>query len=170
LGSVAAGASGDVTVSLKAPTGSSAHPPVIVQAALRDSAGQILAQASDAKTVNVTKVLFDTLTTTANPALPGQAAQFTVKVTNLSAVTQNITLYYDVPQFTTGSGYPAGTGLYYDVSNLAAGATQAVNFTFTVLSGSQSPPNGSLITLVVTDRADGYLVSRTVAVNATLPY
>jgi hypothetical protein len=51
---------------------------------------------------------------------------------------------------------------------VAAGATQSVTFDFTVLSGSQVPPNGSLITLVVSDRANGALISLTVAVNDSL--
>ena len=54
------------------------------------------------------------------------------------------------------------------MGTVAAGATQSVTFDFTVLSGSQAPPNGSLITPVVSDRAHGALVSRTVAVNFTL--
>jgi hypothetical protein len=74
-----------------------------VAAAFRNSTGQILAQASDAKVVYVTPALSYSLATTTNPARPGQA-----------------------------------------------------------------PPNGSLITLVITDRVNGALVSRTVAVNFTL--
>jgi hypothetical protein len=51
---------------------------------------------------------------------------------------------------------------------VAAGATQVVSLDFRVLSGTQAPPKGSLITLVVTDRDNGALVSRTVAVNFTI--
>jgi hypothetical protein len=165
---VPAGASGDVGVTLKAPTTTVAHAPLLLAAAFRNSAGQILAQASDAKAMYVTAVLSYSLTTTGNPAHPGQVANFTVAVTNRSSVAKAIYFYYDVPQFTTDSGYPAGTTFQYNMGNVAAGATQSVTFSFTVLSGTQAPPNGSLITLVVTDRANGALVSRTVAVNFTL--
>ena len=115
LSSVAAGASGEVNVNFKAPSTNVAHAPLVAEAALRNSAAQILAQANDAKAMYVTPALSYALTTTANPARPGQVAQFTVKVTNLSSVSQPVTLNYDVPQFTTGSGYAAGTALstYY---------------------------------------------------------
>jgi hypothetical protein len=49
LRSVAAGATGEVNINLKAPTTTVAHAPLVVAAALRNSAGQVLAQASDAK-------------------------------------------------------------------------------------------------------------------------
>jgi hypothetical protein len=168
LSSVPAGASGDVSLTPKAPTTTLAHAPLVMVAALRNSASQILAQASDAKTMYVTLALTYALTTTTNPAQPGQVAKFTVSVTNRSSVSQYLALYDDVPQFTMDRGYPAGTSLSYGIGYVAAGATQSVTLDFTVLSGTQAPPNGSLITLVVTDRANGALVSRTVAVNFTL--
>ena len=59
----------------------------------------------------------------------------------------------------------AGTALTYGMGSVPAGATQSVTFDFTVLSGSQAPPNGSRITPVVWDRAHGGLVSRSVAVS-----
>jgi hypothetical protein len=82
LSSVPAGASGDVDVTLKAPTTSVAHAPLLIAAAFRNSAGQILAQVSDAKVVYVTPTLSCSLATTTNPARSGQVAQFTVSVTN----------------------------------------------------------------------------------------
>ena len=54
------------------------------------------------------------------------------------------------------------------VDNVPVGATQNLTLAFTVLSGSQTPPNGSLITLVVADLTHGATVSRSVAVNQTL--
>ena len=123
LSSVAAGASGEVNVTLKAPTTTVAHAPLLVAAALRNSAGQILAQASDAKAMYVTPLLSYALTTTANPVQPGQGIEFTVTVTNLSTATQTVTLNYDVPQFTTSGGSPAGTAFSYFMGNIAAGAT-----------------------------------------------
>jgi hypothetical protein len=103
-----AGASGEVNVTLKAPTTTVAHAPLEMAAELRNSTGQILAQANDAKAIYVTPALTYALTTTANPARPGQVAQFTVSVTNRSGASQIVTLNYDVPQFTTDGVYPAG--------------------------------------------------------------
>jgi hypothetical protein len=165
LSSLAAGATGEVNINLKAPTTTVAHAPLVVAAALRNSAGQVLAQASDAKAMHVTPALAYALTTTANPVEPGEGIQFTVTVTNLSSVSQYVILYYDVPQFTTSGGNPAGTGLSHGIGFVAAGATQVVTLNFTVLSGTQAPPNGSLITLVVSDRTNGAVVSETVSVQ-----
>jgi hypothetical protein len=168
LSSVPAGASGQVNINLKAPSTTVAHGPLVVAAALRNSAGQILAQASDAKAIYVTPALAYALTTTANPVQPGQGIEFTVTVTNLSTVPQYVSLYYDVPQFTADSrvGYAAGTALTYTIGNVAAGATQVVGLDFKVLSGTQAPPDGSLITLVVGDGATGGLVSSSAVVRS----
>ena len=135
--------------------------------ALRNSASQILAQASDAKGIFATPPLAYALTTTVGPVQPGQGIQFTVTVTNLSTVSQYVTLNYDVPQFTTSGGYTAGTGLSYVMGYVTAGATQVVSLDFTVLSGSQAPPDGSLITAVVSDRIHGALVSSSLALRST---
>ena len=43
----------------------------------------------------------------------------------------------------------------YTMGTVAAGATPVVSLDFTVLSGTQAPPDGSLITAVVSDRAHG---------------
>jgi uncharacterized membrane protein affecting hemolysin expression len=167
LSSVPAGGSGLVNINLKAPSATVAHAPLVVVAALRNSAGQILAQASDAKAMDVTRALAYALTTTANPVQPGQGIEFTVTVTNLSSAPQYVSLYYDVPQFTTSSnGYPAGTGLSYTMGYVAAGATQVVSLDFKVLSGTQAPPDGSLITLVVGDATTGGLVSSSATVRS----
>jgi hypothetical protein len=68
---------GEVNVNLKAPTTSVAHAPLVVTAAFRNSAGQILAQASDAKAIKVTPLLSYALTTTAGLVVPGQTIKFT---------------------------------------------------------------------------------------------
>ena len=166
LSSVAAGASGEVNVNFKAPSTNVAHAPLVVEAALRNSAAQILAQASDAKAMYVTPALSYALTTTSDPVQPNQGIQFTVTVTNLSSAPQPVTLNYDVPQFTTGSGYAAGTALSTYMGIIAAGATQVVSLDFRVLSGSQAPPDGSLITAVVSDRVHGGLVSCSATVRS----
>jgi uncharacterized repeat protein (TIGR01451 family) len=149
LNSVAAGASGEVNINLKAPVTTIAHAPLVIEAALRNSASQILAQASDAKAISLTPGLSYALTTTTNPAQPGQIVKFTVTVTNSSSVAQPVTINYDVPKFTTANGYPAGTGLSSYMGTATAGGTLAITLNFTVLSGTSAPPNGSLITFVV---------------------
>jgi hypothetical protein len=134
----------------------------------RNSASQILAQASDAKAIYLTPGLSYALTTTANPVQPGQGIEFTVTVTNSSSVAQPVTINYDVPKFTTANGYPAGAGLSSYMGTATAGGTLAITLNFTVLSGTSAPPNGSLITFVVSDRVHGALVSRSLAVNDEL--
>ena len=104
LSSVPAGASGDVSLTLKAPTTTLAHAPLVMVAALRNSASQILAQASDAKTMYVTPALTYALTTTTNPAQPGQVAKFTVSVTNRSSVSQYVALSEAALIFALSSG------------------------------------------------------------------
>jgi hypothetical protein len=168
LSTLAANATGEVHVNLTASSATAARPPLLLQAAFRNSAGQILAQASDAKAIYLSPPLTYALTTTTNPARSGQTAQFTVSVTNVSKAAQYVTLNYHVPQFTTDGGYVAGTSLTYVIGNVAVGATQNVTLAITVLSGSQTPPNGSLITLVVADLTHGATVSRSTAVNQTL--
>jgi hypothetical protein len=48
-----AGATGEVNINLKASVTSVVHPPLVIEAALCDSASQILAQSSDAKAIIV---------------------------------------------------------------------------------------------------------------------
>jgi hypothetical protein len=73
------------------------------------------------------------LTTTADPARPGQVTQFAMTVTNLSTASQYVTLSYHVPQFTSSGGYVAGTALTYVMGYVAVGATEVVTLDFTVL-------------------------------------
>jgi hypothetical protein len=48
---------------------------------------------------------------------------------------------------------------------VAAGAIAVVNLNFTVLSGSQTPAEGTLITPLISDRANGAMVSESVKVQ-----
>ena len=106
------------------------------------------------------------LTTTTGPVQPGQGIQFTATVSNLSSASQTVTLSYHVPQFTTSSGYAAGTALSYSMGSIAAGATEVVSLDFRVLSGSQAPPDGSVVTFVVSDQARSASVSRSATVRS----
>ena len=140
---------------------------LLVQAAWKDSGGQILAQASDAKAIYAVPALSYALTTTTDPDKAGQVVQFKVTVSNLTTASQYVTLYYHVPNFTVSGSYPAGTVLGYTVGYVAAGASQSINFDFTVLSGAQAPPNGSLITLLMSDVARSASFSRTATVRTS---
>jgi hypothetical protein len=106
------------------------------------------------------------LTTTTDPVRPGQVVQFKVTVSNLTTASQYVTVSYKVPNFTAYSSYPAGTALSYTVGYVDAGASQSFNLDFTVLSGAQAPPNGSAITLALSDSARSLSVSRTVTVKS----
>jgi hypothetical protein len=165
LTTLAAGGTGEVNLNLKASTTTGARPALLVQAAWKDSGGQILAQASDAKAIYAVPALSYALTTTTDPDKAGQVVQFKVTVSNLTTASQYVTLYYHVPNFTVSGSYPAGTALSYIVGYVAAGSSQSLNFDFTVLSGAQAPPNGSLITLLMSDAARSASFSRTVTVR-----
>src|ERR1700737_4535266 len=106
------------------------------------------------------------LTTTSGPVVPGQTIQFTVTATNLSSVAQAVYLYYNVPKYTTDSGYPAGTAFTYNMGNVAAGATQVVSLDFKVLNGTQAPPDGSVVTLLVSDKTRSLSVSCSATVRS----
>src|ERR1700722_1257951 len=67
-----------------------------------------------------------------------------------------------------GTGYSAGTALSYAFGSVPAKASQTATFNFNVLSGTSTPPNGSLLTLAISDEARGTSVSRTAAVNQTI--
>ena len=156
---MAAGATGEVHLNLKASTATGARPALLLQAGWKDSGGQILAEASDAKSIYALPALSYAVTTTTDPVGAGQAVQFKVTVSNLTTASQYVTLYYHVPNFTVSGSYPAGTFLGYTVGYVAAGASQSVNLaSFTVLGATQAP-KGSLITVVVSDTARGASVS-----------
>jgi hypothetical protein len=164
-GTLPAGATRQVHVNLRAATTTGARPALLLQAVWKDSGGLILTQASDAKSIYSTPAVSYALTTTTDPVGPGKTLQFRAAATNLTTTSQYVTFSYHVPNFTAYGGYPAGTLLTYTIGYVAAGASQSVNLSFTVLSGSQTPPKGSLSTLVVSDDARGESVSRTVTVN-----
>jgi uncharacterized repeat protein (TIGR01451 family) len=166
LSTLAAGGTGQVNVNLKASTTTGARAALLLQAAWKDSGGQILAQASDAKAIYAVPALSYALTTTTDPVKAGQVVQFKVTVSNLTTASQFVSFSYHVPNFTVDGSYPAGTYFTYTLGDVAAGASQTVHFDFTVLSGVQAPPNGSLITLVMSDGARGASVSRTVTVKS----
>jgi hypothetical protein len=78
-----------VHLTLKTTTTTGNRAALLVQAALLDSASHILAQASDTKAIYAAPAFSYALTTSTDPVKPGQTAQFTVTVTNLSATTQS---------------------------------------------------------------------------------
>ncbi len=81
---VVGGTTQQVHLNLKAPAVPTGGPSLLVQAALEDGNGNLLAEASDAKAVYAAPTFSYALTTTTDPAQPGKMAQFTVTVNNLS--------------------------------------------------------------------------------------
>ena len=163
-----AGATGEVHLSLKSSTTPAIQAALLIEAAWTNSSSQILARASDAKAVYASPA-FSYGLTASGPAIPGHAIQFKLTVTNATNAAQYLSVGYHVPQFTTSTtGYAAGTALSYTFGNVAAGASQSVTLSFNVLSGTQTPPNGSLVTLVISDQARAVTVSRTSAINQTI--
>jgi hypothetical protein len=165
LSGLAAGATGEVNLNLKASTTTGARPALLLQAAWKESGGQILAQASDAKLIYAAPALSYALTTTTDPDKAGQVVQFKVTVSNLTATSQFVAFDYHVPNFTAYGSYPAGSDFTYTVGYVAAGTSQSFDVDLTVLAGAQAPPNGSLINLLISDQSRGASVSRTVTVR-----
>jgi hypothetical protein len=164
-----AGATGQVHLNLKSAITPVVQPALQMQAAWTNSVSQILAQASEVEAVYASPS-FSYGLTASGPGIPGQVVQFKLTVTNLTNTSQYLSVAYHVPQFTTATsgGYPAGTILTYTFGNVAAKVSQTATFSFTILSGTSTPPNGSLLTLVISDQARGTSVSRTAAVNQTI--
>jgi hypothetical protein len=108
------------------------------------------------------------LTTTTDPVKPGQVVQFKLTASNVTSADQFVSVVYHVPQFTTavGTGYAAGTALSYPFGSIAPGVSESVYLDFKVLSGTSNPPDGSLLTLVVSDQASGASVSRSATVKS----
>ena len=165
-GPLAAGATGAVHLTLKAIAPATVGL-VVVDATLNDSSNDLLADASSALPVYTSPVFSYALTTMTSPAVPGQAAVFTVTVTNLTNAAQFYDLCHVVPEFTQQGGNSAGAQLCTGNSSLSAGTSMSEVIVLTVLSGVSTPPNGALINLTVTDPNDGASVSRNVTVQST---
>ena len=164
-GSMAGGTTQQVHLNLKAPAVPTGGPSLLVQAALEDGNGNLLAEASDAKAVYAAPTFSYALTTTTDPAQPGKMSQFTVTVNNLSDARAYLSLFFRVPRFTT---YHSNTeGLPCDVVPgwVNAGASASTDIDLTVVGANQSPPEGSIITLELKDMERGASVSRTIEIN-----
>ncbi len=121
---------------------------------------------SAAVPASASPVLSYALTATSNPVGPGQAAVFTWTVTNLTNAAQSSRYCYTVPEFTSFGGDSAGTQVCSNGFSVPAGGSTPFIFDFTVLSGTSTPPDGTLISLTVTDTDDAVSVSRNVTVQS----
>jgi hypothetical protein len=153
---------------MKTLTARGAHPALRIQAAIRDSGNNLLTQASDFKAVYVAPTFSYMLTTTTDPVQPGKVAQFTIKVTNLTDKSAYSALAFHVPRFTSYGRFPEGTACGLAPVWVDAGASISINVDLRVTGGNQSPPDGSIITLVLTDPLRGASFSHSVAVNQKL--
>jgi hypothetical protein len=136
-----------------------------LQAALRDGDGHLLTQASDFKVVYPTPVFSYALTAITDSVEPGKVAQLTITVNNLTDSTAFSSFNFQVPKFTTYMGYKAGTASAVGPGHVAAGASKSETVDLKVLGGNQSPPDGSIITLVLVDPARGASVSYSLVVS-----
>jgi hypothetical protein len=107
------------------------------------------------------------LTTTKDPVQPGKVAQFTITVTNLTDSKAFAEFAFHVPEFTTYRGYAEGTPSSVVLGWVAPGASASANLDFKVIGGNQSPPDGSIVTLVLTDLSRGASVSHSVTTNSS---
>ncbi len=151
--------SGQVHLALKSATTPVIPPALEMQAAWTNSVSQILAQASELEAAYASPS-FSFGLTASGPAIPGQVVQFKLTITNLTNASQFLSVAYHVPQFTTATsgGYSAGTVLSFPFGNVPAKASQTATFSFTVLNGTSTPPNGSLLTFVICDQTRGTFV------------
>jgi hypothetical protein len=93
-----AGATGQVHLNLKSATTPAIQPAMEMQAAWTNSVSQILAQASEVQAVYASPS-FSYRLTASGPAIPGHAIQFKLTVTNLTNISQSLSIVYHVPQF-----------------------------------------------------------------------
>lgn len=167
LGTLAGNASGERRVTLAAAGGTA---PRLVEAVLRNATtGEIVTQASAATIVQATPAFSYALTTTDDAVAPGGTALYRVTITNLTNATQDASLLFRVPDFTSYGGFGAGSVRTVAFSGVAAGASQSAELPLTVTSGGSAPPEGTLIALGVDDAARGAIVSRAVVVRTTPP-
>lgn len=165
LGALAAGATGQVHFILKALTAKGAHPAMLVQATLRNSDNHVLTQVSDVKPVYPFPTFSYMLTTTTDPVQSGKVAQFMITVTNLTDSRAYATLAFHVPRFTSYGRFQEGTASSLALGWVDVGATLSANLDLRVRGGNESPPDGSIVTLVLTDLLRGASFSHSVGVS-----
>src|SRR2546428_1446660 len=91
---------------------------------------------------------------------PGQHAVFIWTVTNLTNAGQSANLCYVVPEFTHAGTYTSTPVTITGRMQTPAARTSASGFIdLTVLNGTSTPPDGTLINLTITDTVIGHGVS-----------
>lgn len=165
LGTLAGNASGERRVTFAAPANGSR--PLLVEAALRKtSPGEVVTQASATTAVYATPAFTYALTTTDDAVAPGGTVLYRLTVTNRTNATQNASLLFRVPDFTSYGGFGAGSVRTIAFAGVAPGASQSAELPLVVTSGGAAPPDGSLIALAVDDTDRGASVARAVVVRA----
>jgi uncharacterized repeat protein (TIGR01451 family) len=140
-----------------------------VNATLSDNSGNV-ARGSDARAVYATPQIEYTITTPTARVEPGHVAEFDATVHNLSGSQQNVTLWFTVPEFTTYGTYPPGSSRPVSVSFLPPGASYNFQLLFNVAGGTMAPPEGTIMTLNLTDVARAGSVSRTIELGFLTPH
>jgi hypothetical protein len=106
------------------------------------------------------------LTTQNDPVKPGRSLK---PPCNLSDSTQHVILDFTVPEFTTYGAYPPGSSLFVS-ANVIAGTSYTFRLLFDVAGGNTAPPDGTVITLRLTDNARGVMLPpRSAVVQRTPP-
>ena len=109
------------------------------------------------------------LTTQNDPVKPGHVLEFEATVRNLDTSNQYVRLDFTVPQFTTYGAYPPGSSLFVS-ANVLAGTSYTFRLLFDVAGGNTAPPDGTPITLMLTDNARGVMLPpRSAVVRRTPP-
>jgi uncharacterized repeat protein (TIGR01451 family) len=139
-----------------------------VNATLTDNSGNV-ARASDARAIYATPEIEYMINTPAARVEPGHMARFDATVHNLSGLSQNVYLYFTVPEFTTYRGDAAGTSELVYVVNLPSQASYTFELLFDVVGGNMAPPEGTIMTLNLIDVARAGSVSRTIELGFLSP-
>ena len=133
---------------------------------MSDSAGHI-ARASDTRVVYSAPLFSYVLTATPDPVAPGHVLEFDATVTNLTAGSQSVVLYFTVPEYTTYGGLGAGNAAGYNFGSIPAGQSKTAKLRFAVVGSGNIPPDGTTITLNAVDISRGASISRSAVVRAT---
>jgi uncharacterized repeat protein (TIGR01451 family) len=93
--------------------------------------------------------------------------EFDATVTNLTAGSQSVVLYFTVPEYTTYGALGAGNAASINFGSVTAGSSTTAKLRFAVVGSGNIPPDGTTITLNAVDISRGASISRSAVVRAT---
>ena len=165
LGNLAVAKTGHVQATFTAP--SSPPPRLLIDAKLRDSAGKLLAHASDVKTVESFPTFAYSISTQHDTATPGERVPLAITLTNLTNSDQTASIRFEVPKFSSIGNYDPGDLYSFSSVNVATGASTTISVAPEIASGTNTPPDGTIVNFVVRDFDRGATVSRSIVTQSS---